>query len=553
MYPNFEYSAVQSLSIFADLPFFAILYCIWLLLLLLLLFSKGGRSGNDWEKLVLVCVFAVVFLDFWTLVFPYGRWIDEIGAAAHVNYLQEHGQIAAGNLNFGYFDFPALHLLTLYLSQTTGMEIFATRVVLLFFHSLILAALLYVLFRRYFNNPYIAGFAALLVIQGDIWLSRRHGLSPGNFALLLLVAFLVLLTIDKQRLFGTVRSILLMVILFVAATSMHFVTSVCLAFILLGIYLTQKLSKENMLGLSTVVFCITVILGWESYCTFLNLNTLVNFVPRIIEDFSEADILYFFRMIRTANTKGAPLWANITQFSWLILIYAFGTILGLVNLIRVKNLTSTWKRLAGAFLGVILLSGVTVLASPGGGQFERFLQYGAFFCVPFLLWFLLNLNEHWKKRSLVLLAALFFVLSLPTFLAHNSNICTLAIHSHELSAGEFLAETRTKDTELTVFAFGATTKVHIYYSPDVNYRRVPSPSLTAKETIMWEEADALVESFEHRAKTHRDLLVFSLKEELLWEHLFGSEVAQSKWVELENQLSRNNKLYSNNYVIIYKP
>ena len=135
---TFEFHLVQSLYIFDNLALFGALYYLWLGLLLLLLFSG---KGGDYEKLALVCLFALVFRGFWTVIssgaYP---WQDGTTFAAHMSYLERFGSFTLDNPNFGYFNFPALPILGSATSLISGLEIFDTATLLTVFQTLLLAA-----------------------------------------------------------------------------------------------------------------------------------------------------------------------------------------------------------------------------------------------------------------------------------------------------------------------------------------------------------------------------------------------------------------------------
>ena len=127
----------------------------------------------------------------------------------------------------------------------------------------------------------------------------------------------------------------------------------------------------------------------------------------------------------------------------------------------------------------------------------------------------------------------------------------MSIHPSETSSGEFLHSIYNEGDDLAIFSPGASTLVHVYYSPEAEHIRPRLPSLTAKRTVLWEEIDALVEFLENRVRPEQDIYLLSEREKVSWEHLFGPEEANSKFLELESRLAVHSQFYDNNFVKMY--
>ena len=280
---EYEYHAIQSPYIFGDsLPLFAALYVSWIALLLLLLFS--GREDSIWERAALVCIFGVVFLGFWGIISP-NRWNDGLNNIRIVNYITEGGVLEYHH-NIGYLSFPGLHVLGSSLCQITGLEDFDAVAVLTTVNAALLSALLYLLFLRTLKRSTVAAFAAIMVLQGSIMISACTYFYPGYFALTLLVAFLLLINKQEQALSLWGCHGLVVVILLIGVTVMHFSTSLCFFFILLGIYLVQKVMKREIVTLPAVALFFTIILAWQVFWLFGGFESLVGMIPEMLEDLS---------------------------------------------------------------------------------------------------------------------------------------------------------------------------------------------------------------------------------------------------------------------------
>jgi hypothetical protein len=546
-----EYHPIQSTYIFDNLPLFGALYSLWVLVLLLLLFARTSGGKNDWEKLALICVFTLVFLNFWTIITPYGRF-EDLNHIAHTKYLQEEGEIPLGHPNLS-FDFPGIHLIATSVSQITGLGIFAIRTLLLLLHGLLLSTLLYVLFTRSLRSVYAAPLAVLLMIQGNIMLSSLYMFFPMNFGLIFVAAILMLLNRRELALFETTQDRPIMIILFAAATVTHIATAMVILFLLAGIYVMQKLGKENLVNWSTITLCVVIFLAWQCYWAFRTFGGLVGFFPHFVELLFHGELLRYFLVVGEATLgEGVPLWANITRAFWLVLLFGFGSILALRNLVRVKKLSLLEKKEIWGLLGVAMLGIATFVILPGHAYIYRFITYAAFFTVPLVLRFLLNLN--YRKWGFTLLLMLFIALSFPTFLVHNGRISIDAFYRYEFSAGEFLEKSYSKGEQLTVFCGRAALTINLYYMPDAYFRTEPDVMVLGGEVGLWHAMEELITSFENSRgvqDTH-SIFIFSRRLIVPYEHLLAIEPTHPKWEELLDRLTQTNKIYDNGFVQLYK-
>jgi len=548
----FEYRPVQSPHIFDNLPLFAVLFCMWLVVLLLLLFSRRGEGESDWEKLALVCVFSAVFLGFWTIVTHNGLSGEGAHNAAHVRYLNDVGKIPAGHRALGYFDFPGLHLIGSFVSQTTGLDAIGAAASIVFFQALLLAALLYVLFRRLLNSAYLAPLAVLLVIQANISLDKLNFFHPRNLGVLLLVVFLVLLS--RHKLSGTARDRSIMILLLAAATMTHAVTAFLLFFIMLGMYVVQKLDRTNAENDPPVIIFFVFPLAWATYWATITFEGVFSVLPKVLADLGEGENpLWYLGLMQEANVgERLPLWANIPRLSWWVLIYGFGSILGLWNMLRLKKLSPMEKRVTGVLLGVIMISAVSTLASPGGARFDTYILYAAFAAVPILLWFLLSLRNHIKKYALGSLVALFFVLSFPTFLSHNNMIEFDAWYPYEHASGKFMKSTWSEGEGLQIFGGDWIILLTPYYVPEAGRVATRSVLEMKDEAGLWAEMNSLATGFEEQTGHPEDFVfVWSRRLMLPYQHFFEIAPEHPNWQEVRDRLSSQNGIYDNGNVELF--
>jgi hypothetical protein len=583
---HYEYHAIESIYVFGDnLPLFGILYYIWLAILLLLLFTKGRSS--EWQRVALVCTFALVFFGFWVINTPTGGHLDELWNMGHIKYLLETGKISLNHPNFGYFQFPAFHLVNFSLSQISGLGIFETRILFLVFSGVLFAALLYLLFMRLLKNPYLTSLAVLLIVQGSIEASKElEAFWPGNLAILLFVVLLMLLSWREDRALGMeAPGALIMIILLAAFTMSYLPLPAYFIFILAGIYLLQKVAKKNVVRSSATALFLVLFLTWEMYFSIHVFGSLAGLIPTFVAGFKQLGERAFSVGSgpgTTALGESVPLWASSIKFFWLALIFGLGTILGIWNLLRAKKLDSMEVIENGGLLGVIVFSIVCFFTFPvGEGSYLRFFRYAPFFTIPIVLKFLSGFSRHnelsqgniflensgrssdsngfrkspanlggWFGRHVItLLVILFFALSLPTFLIQHNVVCSKNIYLYDCSVGEFL-ESAYGAKELNLFSeFGAY--IYTYYVTEAHFHIMMTPENTADKKDLLLKMNQLVDNFEN-LQSENAIFILSEKFRQPRHSPATIEPTDSEWVEFVNRLARNNKIYDNCYIQIYE-
>ncbi|MDD5038460.1 MAG: hypothetical protein PHN78_04000, partial [Dehalococcoidales bacterium] len=547
-----EYYPIQSIPAITSLPFFATLFCIWLLVLLLLLFSE--REVGSWEKPALVVIFALVFIGFWLVTGPNTEFrYDGLINAAYPKYLlaEGTGKMPVGHPNLGYFYFPGMHLLALSLLQITGLTISQTVTLSLVFHLLLFSVLLYILFLKTLESPSFAAFGAILVLQGNMMLAR-YSFFPGIWALVFLMIFLFLLSIRGQALFETWQGRVLMLIMLAAITVTHLVTSITFFFILAGIYLVQRLyllrgkPTKTLVEPLTLALVLIVPIAWELYWATQFFETITKVTAHILQDLGELGVLTYVLHMGQAYVGGqVPLWAVITRYFWWVVLFLFGTILALKKLLRIKTLDPNEKIETGELLGVMALTAAVTLGSPGGSEYYRFLLYGAFFTVPIILRFLLNLSSNNRRLSLTLLIIVFSILSFPTFLAHNNLVGTSTYYPSELQAGSFLERSYGKGEELAIFYSSGESGLLLFSVPDAYFRAAGEASHFKDKNDFWQSMNQLVDAFGGSSAANYKVCYLSKKIMVLSQHFFGVTLEDPNWQKLKDRLSYKDKIYDN--------
>lgn len=564
LYPThlrYEYHLVQSTYIFDNLPLFAVIFIVWLGLLLLLLFTIKGNTKGNWEGLAVVVIFTLVFLGFWGILAP-ERQPDGIWNLSTAGYILSSGTISS-HVNVGYLDFPGIHILTATLSQVTGFSILHSATVLLIVFSLLLAVMLYLLFSKTTEDPRLAGFAVLLAIQGNWTQSLFAFFWPRYIGLIFLAVFLVLLNRKTNSVLGAQQDRIAMIILLGAVTVSYFVTSLTFFFILLGIYLVLWVSRPRFrageivmsspgttVDWSIIVICLIVPIVWETYYAINFLSGIALWVPNFLEDLSGGKLFSKVFQVASVNLgEAVPLWAKMTRLFWLFFIYGFGFILALVSLFRLRKLDSAQKVAIGGLIGVMIVGIIGLLISPGGVEGQRMLMYAPLFLLPLLIWYFSKLKERVRNYAFILIPLIFFALSFPTFLAHNNRINTDAYYPYDYASGEFMESRFGSGKGLNIFSLGDTTLPIIYAGVrDSNY--YGTWEIIKNETDMWQQIDSLTTNWGNTQGQH-NMFILSQRGMGCFE-LWGVKLADPRWSQLEQSLLNDNRIYDSSYVRIYE-
>jgi hypothetical protein len=587
LYPirlNFGYEAIQSLYIFWNLPLFGVVYFVWFLSLLWLLLSLGGGKRDNWLRMALVGVFAVVYLGFWAVITPQGFTTDyDGGALSYVHILKERGVLATTLVNFGYFQFPFTSILGACVSQATGLGIFDTRLAFLLFNSLLLGVALYVFFKNMLGDATLASVGALLAVQGSMVFSKSVRFYPAGLGLVFFAVFLMLMFKPGRALFEATRDKIIAVVLMAAITATHYITSLYVVAILLGIYAVQLATKKKLIRPLFIIPMVAIPLLWGVFVANPLFGSMVGRSAEVAKtavsvvangggaapsagdagvvapnggtvvptETPTLSLWWVGSMLKAYLGTQSPLWARVVTAFWVVLLFAFGTAVAFRNLFVMRRQNEAIQKVVGAMMGIIALSVIAVFVSLdiGGYQFFRFLQFGGFFVVPLVL----GLLWAWRKYRKAILASLVVVLlllSFPTFLAHNSTIEADTVYPQELSAGEFLEAEYGTGEGLCVSTDRTTRSVLLYHLPDALFLTDPEWVYVPDGGDWRQSIDKFEKDFE--SVTMEKVFVFSARMPWLLHHVFGVSPTDYEWSRLREKLSKYEKVYDNGFIEIYK-
>lgn len=606
LYPvqlRFEFVPMQSIYIFKCLPAFCTLYVFWFASLLWLLLSLGGSKKDNWLRIALIAIFAIVYFGFWAVITPQGFTSDyEGGALSHSSYILGGGTVSnALSGAFGYFQFPFTAFLGAGLSRITGLSLLDVRLVVLLFGSALFGMAMFVFLKNTMKNASLASVGAILVMQGSLVFSRSLRFYPTGIGLILFALFLMLLVRNKGLIFESWWGKVVAIVLMVAITTNHYITSFYVIGVLLAIYFVQLFARKRLIkplliiplaiipllwGIFWATPMVSYMLGKTSDVTATivatsqnntevidevvdvggdsdigNGNTVIDSggEVEVVDDIPASDVVetpslslwWVDTMVTAYLGAGMPWWGKAIMVFWVLASYVFGGILAFINLFRLRRLDTAGQIFTGGMLGVIAVSTLAVLATLklGGYEYFRFLQFGCFFAIPLVLGLVWSLRRFRKQIIIGLLIIPLFVLSLPTFLAHNNTIEADAVYPEEIAACKILEAEYGKGDEVGVFTSEMNWTLTLSYLPNADYFVNECLVYTPKD-VFYRGVESLLENYDN----YMDEKVFVFTPRFYWYyyHIYGITVDNPKWDEFRDKLAGLEKVYDNGFVQIYK-
>lgn len=570
----FSMGAAQSTQIFQSLPWFAVLFITWLVnLAWLFILNK-----NAWLRAILVGIFSLVFLGFWIAITPLGTLHDyDGGGISYAQFIRNYWTFSSSFRNFGYLQFPFTSILGAGISKITTLNIFNTRTVILLFNSVVIGVCCFIFFKNMLKNTTLAVIGAGFAILGNMTLCDSIVFSPASEGLVLFVMFLALVIKGNGVIFASKWDKIIAVVLIVAITITHCITGFYVIAVLLGIILVQLFTKKKLMNLWFVAPLVVIPLIWNltmastmsydilrlstqsakfviSYTSAITANGASAFVPSAtippVGTSSNPFSLWWVKDMAVTYLGGqSPLWMRAIIIFWVLALFIFGSILALVNLVRIRKLSNNLQILTGAMLGVFGLSILAVFTSlnTGGFQFFRYLDFSGFFLVPIILLFIQTLN--YRKVALIVLAVLIVVLSFPTFLAYNSIIEGNAVYPQEIQAGQYLQTIYGDGSGLKIYTDGETATVLMCYLPNATYYYIDELSISENKDVILQQVGQLLSDF--NKEQGNKLFVLSPKFEWFFVHQLSISVNNPEWAKLQTNFINDTEMYDNGFVQVY--
>lgn len=536
--PAQEYHIIQSLNYFdSSLPFFIFLFYTWFLLLIFLMLRGNGVSMP-----LLVVVFTIVALGFWMFQAPFGR--------SHEVYLDSKPieiNKSQGKLPLETIGFPALILLGAFLGYTTGLETSSDVIVLISTLAYaLLAIMVYLWFEKNLQNKTNAAFASILLIFGDIAITKTSSFENRFWGPILIVLTLIPLSRCLTSSSYDRGSRLLASLFFIAVIMMHLPSSLFLLFSLLCIYVIFSVvhikTKRWFLGLFTAIF-----LGWQLYVAVGQFSGfLIDYANYFLTEVlrGRGDPLTRIFFLESSNVgESFPLWANLTRISWIVLIFVFGFFYTTWRITKIRKHVFLENISLGGFVGVFVLSlGLIIITRGGIESLERYVFYSPLFTMPFVSTFFFK----GRKRKLLLLS-FFIIISFPTFIAHNNTVGLDAVQAEEIQAVKWLQRLDTSTSLIIVDPW--SFYIHDYYL-DISHSFLGGSAALSKEQLTDE-----INNFKTLLRNEgqaADYISVTKVMQLRQQRHFGITPEDDIWKPLEQEFDALNLVYMNGFVKIYK-
>jgi hypothetical protein len=374
--------------------------------------------------------------------------------------------------------------------------------------------------------------------------------------LLLLIVFLVSMGDDGRSLFNYGQGFLAALVASAALVVTHFYTSLALLVILSGIHAIRRKGRRDQIQLSFIILLPLLIAAWQLYYATPTFEHAVTYISRVRELFLQGKGFFYAQTLLVANAGAdVPFWASATRLFWLFAIYAFGGMLALSNLLRLRRLTRDECVWTGGTLGIAVLTVILALLTGTGDQLARYLQWGTFFAVPLVLLFASRALS--TRLATAVVCVPLFVLSLPSFLAFHGNESTRRFYSQERSAAEFLEGLYSgADSGLSLFSGLRGRSYYVYYLPNANFHSSIDAVLSRGDaSVVWKDLELLVARFAGRdpGLNPRSVFVFDEVFPQTYYHLLGISPSDPGWEIMKARLATTNAFYDDGMVQLYLP
>ncbi len=443
-------SDIQTLRVLVNPVAFGIIFTLWFAGFVVLMLG----STKDFERFLLLFLFAFVFLSYWAVRAQNGVQQDEYSNMGIVQFILNSGSVTGGTPNTAYLDYPGLFVIGSILTEVLGISLAAFRQLLLLLFTGLMVGGLFTIFRRLFKralNPAI--FTTFAVVSSLVWV-RVIEFTPFFLGILLLMA-IILCLLGGQLSLSTVLIAGLMVSYLPNSILLTVILGFLVAFELIG-YGARPPRHFGLLVYSCVAF-----LGWNVFWAYSQFGS----------------VLYFFRQIQFGSVPTAldivtniPLWAKLVEYIWIVGILGVGSIIALYGTLRIRNKLPKDRLLIAGSLGTALFGFVSFVVVPGGVQLPRLMFYAPLFFAPLAAVFL---SERIKRKKLYVIFLLGIIsLSFPTFLVQDRAISMSVVYNYEIGLGSF-ARFAMPTTSGYVTTDQITGGVLQFYLPDAVFSTPP--------------------------------------------------------------------------------
>jgi hypothetical protein len=547
-----EFQPVESLYVFQNLPFFAVIFITWFTVLLILVLTCGNNRTENLEKMILVAIFTLVFSGIWVSL--RGAYSGEASReASNIAYLNLHGNIpVVGNIY--RTDFPGVAIFGSILSQVSSLSDFNVIIIMNILYIIMFPVIVYLILLDIITDSRWAAIGVLLTIIGSIMFDKGlFQFHPSSFSIFLLFTPLVYVFLSDQHRPAFKNSGIVIVILLMALTMSHLVTSTTFVFVLVGTSALQRFSGTNLVTVSKVAITVVVILSWELYRATNTFGGMVTLIPKMMDDLREGQFFsgYIVGLFNSYTTSLNPVWANLIRYFWLGILLVFPSVLVLVKILHFRQFSDKETKLIGGMIGIAIILLITIFVA-GGDALYRVLMYAPLFCIPIVGLYCSKIHIIVRPYLLGFFAVILLLLVFPTFLAHNNTVSTSAYYSYEFSNYRWL---KTQYGEAYLSFAGGWHPIDYYFeSPHGIDFGTTFEFLSSKDVSgLLEERFQRIERLKQASFQSSAIYIFEdSRETFEFQHLLGvSPNSYSKWKEFLLQLQLQDKIYENNYIQVY--
>jgi len=337
---------------------------------------------------------------------------------AHLNYIQDFvnsGSITSTTGDIYYLNYPITHLNTVATYLVTGVG-YKTAMFLGIGLPMIFSTIFMFLIGKELFNTKAGLLAALLVNLADTHISFGYQLIPTSIGIALFTVVLYLLVKNrrKREYIFTFLTILFMLLLVITHNMSSFVLLCCIAFLLLGVFMYNRVNADQFPGQQssvTMSLLILTLVAVFSYWIFAGYIEGKTFFEAIVQGLSNALTERAGFLDRPSVNADIGYLPQILDIVGFVLIYGLAT-LGFLVWLRPRESTRTKFSL---FIAATLLTAFTLIFPVFGMRNIMPSRWFAFIYVIIglasataLLRFAMNNNKQWLPK--IIMPAMVFVL-----------------------------------------------------------------------------------------------------------------------------------------------
>jgi hypothetical protein len=245
-----------------------------------------------------------------------------------------------------------------------------------------------------------------------------------------------------------------------------------------------------------------------------------------------------------------PLWATVTNYFWIIVLFVLGLVLTLLQLSKLRRLNHAQRAALGSVLGL----GVVGLISPiaGSGSAIRYLIAGPISLMASTVGFIGSSGKRGKFLFGYFLAISALIFSLPSFLVSNNSVNLNAFNrATEAASARFLRSTYGDGHDTVIVAQAIPLQA---YLPFATYRY---PHL---EYLAEMSGHALLDALQAEAHRFSDVAfagtrrvwVQPRRDILDYRYVLGIDISRlPEWADLVGILNTQDRVYVNEEVAIW--